>query len=67
MYRPERLLKSFNTNFFGPVNLTRAMLPHMREKNSGVIAFVGSQVGVTDNLATMTVFILTLGLGWLER
>jgi NADP-dependent 3-hydroxy acid dehydrogenase YdfG len=45
-HSPERLLKSYNTNIFGHYNVTRALLPHMREKKSGVIGFVGSQVSV---------------------
>ena len=41
----ERLLKGFETNLFGPINLTRAILPHFREKRKGVVLFMSS-VGV---------------------
>ena len=37
-----RLLKGFETNLFGPINLTRSLLPHFREKRRGVILFMSS-------------------------
>ncbi|KAL8920038.1 MAG: hypothetical protein Q9208_006493 [Pyrenodesmia sp. 3 TL-2023] len=40
-----RWLAQFNTNFFGVTNLTRAILPHMREHRSGTIAINGSMCG----------------------
>ncbi|KAK5172007.1 uncharacterized protein LTR77_003644 [Saxophila tyrrhenica] len=39
---PELLQAQFATNFFGPVNLTRAILPHMRSRNAGTVVFVNS-------------------------
>jgi len=39
------LMKSFNTNFFGHVTLTRALLPSFRVRRSGAIAFIGSRGG----------------------
>lgn len=36
----EETLKSFNTNVFGVINLSRAVLPYMRQQKSGVIAHV---------------------------
>ncbi|KAK3169840.1 putative secondary metabolism biosynthetic enzyme [Lepraria neglecta] len=42
---PERLLRQYNTNVFGQVNLTRSILPHYREKRAGILAFIGSQAG----------------------
>lgn len=41
----ERWLDQINTNLFGSIDMTRAILPHFREKRSGKIAFVGSYGG----------------------
>ncbi|TVY84664.1 putative oxidoreductase [Lachnellula suecica] len=38
----DRLLASFNTNLFDAVNLTRAVLPHFRQKKAGILVFMGS-------------------------
>ncbi len=43
---PENVLKSlFETNYFGPLNLIRAVLPVMRAQNSGMIINVTSIAG----------------------
>lgn len=42
---PEETLAQFNTNVFGLLNVTRAFLPYMRERRSGVIALVSSGGG----------------------
>ncbi|KAF5253932.1 hypothetical protein FANTH_1257 [Fusarium anthophilum] len=39
----EDMEKSFQVNFHGPMNITRAVLPYLREKGSGTLLFVGSQ------------------------
>lgn len=39
---PDRMLAGFNTNIFGPLNVTRALLPHFRGKGNGVILFMSS-------------------------
>ncbi|KAF5685955.1 oxidoreductase yusz [Fusarium circinatum] len=41
----EDMEKSFQVNFHGPMNITRAVLPYLREKGSGTLLFVGSQAG----------------------
>ena len=43
--RPEILTHQFSTNLFGPLNLTRALLPHFRSKRSGTFVFIGSICG----------------------
>jgi len=42
---PEETFQQFDTNVFGLLNCTRAILPHMREKKSGKIIIIGSVVG----------------------
>jgi NAD(P)-dependent dehydrogenase (short-subunit alcohol dehydrogenase family) len=37
--------RNFETNFFGPINVIKAVLPHMRSKNSGLIINVTSIAG----------------------
>ncbi|KAJ5753587.1 Glucose/ribitol dehydrogenase [Penicillium nucicola] len=40
-----QILDQFNTNVFGPLNLTRALLPHMRARQSGTVIFMSSIAG----------------------
>ena len=40
--RPEETFDCFNVNVFGILNVTRAVLPYMRQQKSGVIALFGS-------------------------
>ena len=41
-YSPKETYESFNVNVFGILNVTRAVLPYMRQQKSGVIAQFGS-------------------------
>jgi len=39
---PEDTLREFQANVFGPLNVYRAVLPHLREKGSGMLLTIGS-------------------------
>ncbi|KAH9016673.1 NAD-P-binding protein [Lactarius deliciosus] len=39
----EGFVNDMNTNFFGPINVTNAVLPSMRARRDGIIVFVGSR------------------------
>ncbi|MDT0647870.1 SDR family oxidoreductase, partial [Zunongwangia sp. F260] len=41
----EEIRKAFDTNYFGPLNLIKEVLPHMRKKRSGLIINVTSIAG----------------------
>lgn len=42
----ERVQRSLETNFLGPLKVTKAVLPIMREQGSGIVAFLGSIGGI---------------------
>lgn len=41
--RSDVLRQQFDTNFFGLVDVTNAVLPHMRDRFSGTIVLIGSR------------------------
>ncbi|KAI2466859.1 NAD(P)-binding protein [Annulohypoxylon bovei var. microspora] len=41
----DQLLAQFDTNVFGAVKVTRAVLPHLREKKAGTMVFISSLSG----------------------
>ncbi len=43
---PEKIQAQFDTNVFGLMNVTRAILPHFRNKKSGTIINVTSTLGI---------------------
>ena len=44
-FTEEQIHQQFEVNFFGPVRLSRAILPRMRERGTGLIVHVSSIVG----------------------
>lgn len=44
-FTEEQIQEQFEVNFFGPVRVSRAVLPGMRERRSGLIVHVSSIVG----------------------
>lgn len=63
----ELIRKQFETNFFGTINLTREVLPHMRRQKSGYIVTTTSTSGVKavegDSIYAASKFALE---GWME-
>lgn len=45
MRRYERWVGQFDTNLFGAINVTRALMPHFRSRKAGVVVFIGSLSG----------------------
>ena len=41
----EEIKKAFDTNYFGPINVTKAVLPHMRKQGGGLIINITSIAG----------------------
>lgn len=43
--RQKDLEDVFKTNFHGPLNITRALLPKLRARGTGTLLFMSSQAG----------------------
>jgi NAD(P)-dependent dehydrogenase (short-subunit alcohol dehydrogenase family) len=49
----ETLQKSMQTNFHGPINVTRAVLPYFRKKGKGTVVYVSSEMAWHGHMSAM--------------
>jgi len=64
---PEDFRAQIETNLFGPVNVTRAVLPVMRAQRSGLVVTISSTAGISGNAFTSAYVAAKFGLeGWVE-
>ncbi len=64
---PEDFRAQIETNFFGPVNVTRAVLPVMRARRRGLIVTISSLAGITGQPFVSAYAAAKFGLeGWME-
>jgi NAD(P)-dependent dehydrogenase (short-subunit alcohol dehydrogenase family) len=64
---PEDFRAQIETNLFGPVNVTRAMLPVLRAQRSGLIVTISSTGGITGQAFVSAYSAAKFGLeGWME-
>lgn len=50
--RIETMRQQFETNVFGPMKVTTALLPHFRERRAGINAFISSLSGFVGHFMT---------------
>jgi NAD(P)-dependent dehydrogenase (short-subunit alcohol dehydrogenase family) len=64
---PEEFRAQIETTFFGPVNVTRAVLPVMRAQRSGLVVTISSTAGVEGGEFTSAYAASKFGVeGWME-
>jgi NAD(P)-dependent dehydrogenase (short-subunit alcohol dehydrogenase family) len=64
---PEQVRNQIETLLFGPMNVTRATLPVMREQRSGLIISISSTAGISGQLFCTAYAAAKFGLeGWME-
>jgi NAD(P)-dependent dehydrogenase (short-subunit alcohol dehydrogenase family) len=64
---PEDFRAQVDTNLFGPVNVTRAVLPVMRAQRRGLVVTISSIAGISGNAFTSAYAAAKFGLeGWME-
>ncbi|WP_217560351.1 SDR family oxidoreductase [Streptomyces sp. GbtcB6] len=64
---PAQIRQQIETNLFGPMNVTRAVLPIMREQRSGHIISLSSSAGITGQEFCVAYAASKFGVeGWME-
>lgn len=64
---PDDFRAQIETNLFGPINVTRAVLPQMRLQRSGLIVTISSTGGIVGQAFVSAYSASKLGLeGWME-
>jgi NAD(P)-dependent dehydrogenase (short-subunit alcohol dehydrogenase family) len=64
---PEEFRAQIDTTFFGPVNVTRAVLPVMRAQRSGLVITISSTAGLEGGEFTSAYAASKFGVeGWME-
>ncbi len=64
---PDDFRAQIETNFFGPVNVTRAVLPQMRAQQGGLIVSISSTGGIVGNAFTSAYSASKFAMeGWME-
>jgi len=64
---PEDFRSQIETNLFGPINVTRAVLPAMRARRSGLIITISSSAGINGQAFVSAYATAKFGVeGWME-
>ncbi|MFI0451415.1 SDR family oxidoreductase [Actinomadura sp. 6N118] len=64
---PEQMRQQFETNLFGPMNVTRAVLPLMRRQRAGHVITISSTAGLVGMEFTAAYAASKFGVeGWME-
>ena len=64
---PEQVRDQIETLLFGPMNVTRAVLPAMRAQRSGLVVTISSTAGITGQLFCTAYAAAKFGIeGWME-
>jgi NAD(P)-dependent dehydrogenase (short-subunit alcohol dehydrogenase family) len=65
--RPEQFRWQIETNLFGPMNVTRAVLPAMRQQRSGLVVAISSTAGIVGQEFCSAYSSSKFGIeGWIE-
>jgi NAD(P)-dependent dehydrogenase (short-subunit alcohol dehydrogenase family) len=63
----QQVRDQIETNFFGPMNVTRAVLPDMRKQRSGLVISISSGAGIAGNASGSAYSASKFALeGWME-